>query len=203
VNAVGPLGRDIGKWAGRKLSNPEKSQALDLFLSSVERRAFCIAQITTRDRDEALDLVQDAMLKLVQNYRSRDAAEWRPLFYRILQRRIQDWRRRTWVRNRWRVWYNKATGEDGGEREDPIERAVDPACLDPADQMSNKRAVKALRSELQELPFRQRQVFLLRAWEGFGVEETARTMGCSAGSVKTHYSRAVHVLRERLKGYKP
>lgn len=185
------------------MSNLNKSQALDLFLSSVERRAFCIAQITTRDREEALDLVQDSMLKLVQKYRSRDAEEWGPLFYRILQRRIQDWRRRTWVRNRWRVWYNKATAEDGGGRDDPIERAADPNVSDLADQMSHKRGVKALQSELEALPFRQRQAFLLRTWEGFSVEETARTMGCSAGSVKTHYSRAVHVLRERLKGYKP
>ncbi len=169
----------------------------------MERRAFCIAHITTRDRDEALDLVQDAMLKLVQNYRSRGEAEWKPLFYRILQRRIQDWRRRTWVRNRWRVWYDKATGEDEGEREDPIERAADPAGANPADQVSNKRGVKALQGELQKLPFRQRQAFLLRAWEDLSVDETARTMGCSTGSVKTHYSRAVHVLRERLKGYKP
>jgi len=159
--------------------------------------------MTTRSRDEALDLVQDAMLKLVQNYRYRDESEWRPLFYRILQRRIQDWRRRIWVRNRWRVWYNKATGGDEEEREDLIERAADPAVPDYADEVSNKRAMEDLQRELRELPFRQRQVFLLRAWEGFNVEETARAMGCSAGSVKTHYSRAVRALRERLKEYRP
>lgn len=151
-----------------------------------------MAEIATGDPDEALDLVQEAMLKLVQHYASRNEPEWGPLFHRILQSRIRDWYRRTRVRNHWRRWFGGA-GEE--ESDDPLEKIPDTGQPDPSTQVAHKRAAVALDAALRELPLRQQQAFLLRAWEGLDVAETANAMGCSEGSVKTHYSRAIHTLR--------
>ena len=176
---------------------------MDHFLAGVERRAFRMAQLATRDRDEALDIVQEAMFKLVQRYADRTESEWGPLFYRILQNRIQDWHRRTWVRHKWHAWMSSDTGPVDSPHEDPMAMIPDPRLPDLSIEVAHKRAGAALETALQDLPLRQRQAFLLRAWEGFDVAETAQAMGCSTGSVKTHYSRAVHRLRDRLGDHYP
>lgn len=173
-----------------------QSERLDQFLAGVERRAFRIAWISTHDTEEALDLVQDAMFKLVQRYRERDESEWGPLFYRILQHRIRDWQRRKWVRDRWRAWFPANKDEEEGTYS--IDAIPDKDIRDEGVRLAEKHALAALERALHHLPLRQRQAFLLRAWEGYNVAETALAMGCSGGSVKTHYSRAVRALRLHL-----
>ncbi len=116
-----------------------------------------MAELSTRDREEALDLVQDTMFKLVQRYADRDESEWGPLFYRILQNRIQDWHRRNWVRTRWRVWFQGDPASEEGEG-NPIEHIPDPTIPDPTDQIAKKRAAAALDEALRELPLRQQRV---------------------------------------------
>jgi RNA polymerase sigma-70 factor (ECF subfamily) len=177
----------------------ESKQALDRFLAGVERRALLMARMATRNVDEAMDIVQDSMLQLVRHYGGRDEGEWAPLFHRILQRRIVDWHRRARTRNRWRHWFSRDEENDS----DPLDNQPDPAAVDPVQAMRTDRAAAALNGAIAALPLRQQQAFLLRAWEGMDTEQTARTMGCSPGSVKTHYSRAVHALRERLKDHEP
>lgn len=153
-----------------------------------------MAEIATGNKDEALDILQDAMFKLVEKYADRDAKEWGPLFTTILQSRIKDWYRRNQVRNRFRSWFNSKDEE----KDDPIQQAKDEKARTPEQLLQADRRVDELDQAIHELPLRQQQAFLLRTWEGYSVEETARTMKCSTGSVKTHYSRAVHNLRERL-----
>lgn len=179
----------------------DRTQALDRFLAGVERRAFRTAQIATGDTDEAMDLVQDAMLKLVQRYGERDETEWGPLFHTILQSRIRDWYRRTKVRNRWRAWFRWR--ENKAEQDDPLESVADTRSLPSDEQLAQKRAVAALDDALKTLPLRQQQAFILRAWEELDVAQTAAAMGCSEGSVKTHYFRAVHALRQLLGAHWP
>ncbi|MEK7697827.1 MAG: RNA polymerase sigma factor [Pseudomonadota bacterium] len=168
-------------------------QALDRFLAGVERRAFITARLATRDGEEALDIVQDAMLAMIRNYTGRPETEWGPLFHSVLQSRIQDWRPRT------RVWLTPDEDTD----EDPLANLPDRGRTDPALQTSDRRTLAALESALTRLPARQQQAFLLRAWEGLDVAQTARAMDCSEGSVKTHYSRAVQALREALGDHWP
>lgn len=161
-----------------------------------------MAMITTQNTEESLDLVQDAMFKLVQRYRTRDASEWGPLFHRILQHRVRDWKRRKWVRDRWQAWFpQKDKDENNGE--DPIQNIPDTKVKDMVDQIAEKDATSELASALRKLPLRQREAFLLRAWEGYNVSETALAMGCSGGSVKTHYSRALKALRKCLEKHGP
>jgi RNA polymerase sigma-70 factor (ECF subfamily) len=169
----------------------------DAFLAGVERRALRRAQLATRDRDEALDLVQDAMLRLARGYGSRPAAEWPGLFHRILVNRIRDWQRSQKVRRRLFFWAASDSGA-GDDAADPIENLADPQGADGAGELQGAQLADRLEQALLQLPPRQRETFELRVWEGLGVEDTAAAMGCSAGSVKTHLSRALEALRNRL-----
>jgi len=174
----------------------QRERQLNQFLAEVERRALRVAEIAVRDRDEALDLVQDAMIKLARNYATRPETEWTPLFYRILQNGIRDWHRRQKVRNRVMVWFGR--GKAGEDEYDVIASAPDPAGRAPDDELQTHEAMQQLERAIRELPDRQREAFMLRTFEGVDVAGTATAMGCSEGSVKTHYSRAVHALREQL-----
>lgn len=176
----------------------DRRQELDGFLAGVERRAFYTARLATRNADDALDLVQDAMTALVHRYADRPAAEWAPLFHRILQNRIRDWSRRRALRDRFRAWLGPRTEAAGERNDDPIAELPDGSGANPAELAERSAVGSALESALRTLPLRQRQAFLLRAWEGLDVAETARAMRCSQGSVKTHYSRAVRALRAVL-----
>ena len=174
----------------------QREQELNRFLAEVEKRALRIAEIAVCDRDEALDLVQDAMIKLARKYADRPQAEWTPLFYRILQNGIRDWHRRQAVRNRVMVWFGRSKDKDN--EFDVVAAAPDPAGRTPDEQLQSHEAMQTLESAIAELPARQREAFVLRTFEGLNVAGTASVMGCSEGSVKTHYSRAVHSLRETL-----
>ncbi len=161
----------------------------------MERRAFRIAEIATGNREDALDILQDAMYKLVQKYAARDPQEWGPLFQTILQSKINDWYRRNAVRNRFRVWFN--FGDDDGDA-DPVQGLEDVNARQPDEKILAEKSIDELEAALKKLPGRQFQAFVLRMWEGLDVAQTAQAMKCSEGSVKTHYSRAIHALREEL-----
>lgn len=173
-----------------------RTRALNQFLAGVELKAFKIAQAALRHEDDALDAVQDAMLQLARAYAARPPGEWKPLFYRILENRIRDMQRRRTVRGRVMAWL-PLRGEDDDEDFDPVAQAPSPE-PQPVRRLELDEAVGALEQALQRLPGRQRQAFLLRTLEGLDVAETAQAMGCSEGSVKTHYFRAVQALRAQL-----
>lgn len=184
--------------------NRDNALAMNDFLASVERRAYRMAEIATGNSDDALDIVQDTMLALVKNYSHKMPQDWEPLFYRILQSRIRDWYRRSTVRNRLLDWLGLANskadtrGHAESDTYDPIQAAEDIQGKNPEQMASNSDAATALDIALKQLSLRQQQAFLLRNWQGMNVNQTAAAMACSPGSVKTHYSRAVHRLRELL-----
>ena len=173
-----------------------RSHALNQFLAGVELKAFKIAQTALRHEDDALDAVQDAMLQLARAYADRPAQEWKPLFYRILENRIRDMQRRRTVRGRVIAWL-PFRGEEDDDEPDPIAQAPSPE-PQPVRRLELDEAVGALEKALGELPRRQQQAFLLRTLEGLDVAATAAAMGCSEGSVKTHYFRALQALRAQL-----
>ena len=139
------------------------------------------------------------MFKLVQSYGSRDEQEWGPLFHRILQSRIRDFYRRSLVRNRFRVWFGNNHNDD--EDDDPLQNQADLNGSEPLQELESERFGDDLEKAISELPNRQQQAFLLRAWEGMSVNQTANAMSCSEGSVKSHYSRAINALREKLEDF--
>jgi RNA polymerase sigma-70 factor (ECF subfamily) len=151
--------------------------------------------------DTALDIVQDAMLDFVRRYRHLPAGEWPPLFFRVLQSRICDAHRRLSVRNRFMSWLGRDDRDD--DAHDPIGNAPDPSGDSPLRSLERQALGAALEAAIGSLPLRQQQAFLLRSWEGLDVAGTARAMGCSDGSVKTHYFRAVQALRKQLEEFGP
>jgi RNA polymerase sigma-70 factor (ECF subfamily) len=174
-----------------------QSRALNQFLAGVELKAFKIAQAALRHEDDALDAVQDAMLQLARAYSDRPAEEWKPLFYRILENRIRDMQRRRTVRGRVISWLPFRGNDEDDEELDPIALApsLDPQ---PPRKLEISETMEALEKAIESLPRRQQQVFMLRTLEGLDVAETAMAMGCSEGSVKTHYFRALQSLRAQL-----
>ncbi len=188
-------------WSDRKEVLLEQLESrLDKFLADIQKRALRMAEIATGNREDALDIVQEAMGKFVQKYSARQPEEWGALFHTVLQSRIRDWYRRESVRNRFRIWFGSSHDEDAP---DPLDNVADAKSRSPEQELHNNRSMAVLAQAIRKLPLRQQQVVMLRIFEGMDIEQTARVMGCSGGSVKTHYSRAVHTLREQLEGYWP
>jgi RNA polymerase sigma-70 factor (ECF subfamily) len=177
-------------------------QELSDFLTQVERRAFKQTAYAVRDEHAALDIVQDAMMKLAEKYAMRPANEFPMLFQRILQNTMRDFWRRQKVRNIWTSLLSSfsVTGEDGLDSA-PLEvlTAANPDARDePEAQLEQRQTMALIEEALTKLPTRQREAFLMRYWEDMDVAETALAMGCSQGSVKTHCSRAVRALATTL-----
>ena len=167
----------------------------------MERRAFKQALFAMRDEEAALDAVQDAMLRLSEKYGDRPKEELPMLFQRILQNAIRDWMRRSKVRATWTTLLSAFTSEDA--ETDLLEtlEVEDPSRLgeSPQKRLEREQIIGIIEAEIQKLPPRQREAFVMRYWEDMDTEETAAVMGCSEGSVKTHCHRAVHTLAAALK----
>jgi RNA polymerase sigma-70 factor, ECF subfamily len=179
-------------------------KALDRFLASVERRAFRMAMLATQHQASALDLVQEAMMRLAEKYADRPQNEWPLLFQRILQNAILDYHRRQKVRRAWTTLFSDLSPT--GQSEDPDNDGLDHPFADAPDdprqqpdaQLTQKQTWEQITDAIAELPIRQQQAFVLRYWEGLDIAQTAHVMGCSEGSVKTHCSRAVSSLAKAL-----
>ena len=178
---------------------------MSAFLASVERRAYKQAVFAVRENESALDIVQDAMLRLAEKYGDRPVEELPMLFQRILQNAIRDYFRRSKVRSMWTTLLSSLSGggRDEDDEHDPLETmAVAPRSSfeeAPPYQLERSQALEIIEQEVSKLPARQREAFLLRYWEELDVAETAIAMGCSQGSVKTHCSRAAHALATALR----
>ncbi len=171
------------------------------FLASVERRAFKQTAYAVRDDHAALDIVQDAMMKLAEKYGDHAVTEFPMLFQRILQNTMRDYWRKQKVRNLWTTLLSSFGSNDAdSEERDPLETIdVEDDSDEPSATLARTQTVNLIEKALQKLPARQREAFVLRYWEELDVAETAAIMGCSDGSVKTHCSRAVHTLAKELK----
>ena len=179
-------------------------QTMDAFLASVERRAYKQALFAVRNEENALDIVQDAMLSLVQSYAEKPAAEWPMLFTRILQNAIHNHFRRSKVRDYWTPTFSEFDHSTEDEASSDILDSLlasnpDNQTVSAEETVSREEMLNLIDELIKNLPDRQREAFLLRYWEDLSVTETAEAMGCSEGSVKTHCSRAAHSLAKALR----
>lgn len=164
-------------------------QELNRFLKTVQSKAYAQAVSAVGNRDEALDIVQDTMFKLAKSYATRHADEWPMLFQRILQNQIRDWYRRQKVRSIL-FWWDQAPSESSESSANALSEIES-----PEEMMVSGRRMGGIDVALKKLPLRQQQAFLLRALWGHSVEETAQILGCKAATVKTHYARAIKMLK--------
>jgi RNA polymerase sigma-70 factor, ECF subfamily len=184
--------------------NLATAKEMSEFLASVERRAFKQSIFAVKDDEAALDIVQDAMMKLAEKYSTKSVDELPMLFQRILQNTIRDWYRRSKVRSTWTSTFSSfGSGNEDDDERDFLEtlEADDKLSVpvSPASQLEQSQTLQIIEEAIAKLPGRQREAFMLRYWEELDVAETAEAMGCSEGSVKTHCSRAVHALSLLLK----
>lgn len=170
------------------------------FLAGVERKAFKQAIYAVKKEESALDIVQDAMIRLAEKYGDKPVLELPMLFQRILQNTIYDYFRREKIRNTWvSLFSDRMTSEEGDAGRDWQIEYMEGAEESSADKFERTQVLAIIEEEIQKLPARQREAFLMRYWNDMDVAETAEVMQCSAGSVKTHCSRATQTLARALK----
>lgn len=201
IHQTGARGNPLKPTTARILALASQRELSD-FLTAIERRAFKQAMFAVRNEESALDVVQDAMMKLAEKYGDHPLTELPMLFQRILQNTIRDYYRRSRVRALWTTLLSSLSPGDD-EDHDPLEaisgEAGSYSPQTPDDQLQQSQLLGIIEKEIESLPARQREAFLLRYWEDMDVAETASVMGCSEGSVKTHCSRANHSLAAALK----
>ena len=175
---------------------------LSEFLKSVERRAFKRSIYHVRNEESALDIVQDSMMKLAEHYGHKPVEELPMLFQRILSNCTLDWFRRQKTQNALfsnMSDFESATDEGDFDVLETLHASNNPEQNESTESnVSRAQTLREIELEIQQLPARQREAFLMRYWEDMDVAETAAAMGCSQGSVKTHCSRAVHALSKAL-----
>ncbi|VTX71697.1 RNA polymerase sigma factor [Acinetobacter ursingii] len=171
------------------------------FMNEVTGRALVMMESATQGQQGiAMDLVQEAFISLHKSYADKTLDEWYPLFYTILNNKLQDWRRKEARRSNPFSFLKKVSLDSDN---DEVIEVVDETTLNPSDFLSQEVTIEEIQEAIAELPLRQQQAFMLRAWEGFDTQTTAQIMNCSEGSVKTHYHRAIQGLRTALAHLNP
>jgi RNA polymerase sigma-70 factor (ECF subfamily) len=174
------------------IKSMDLNEQLNQFFISHEKKAYSIAFMSLRHQDDALDVVQDVMIKFVEKYKNKSTEFWTPLFYRMIHNRITDIHRANTKKKKYFSFFNKSDN-------DVFENIADTSELEILDQIDNAMKIQNLQEALKTLPRRQLQAFICRIWEGLSVAQTARSMKCSQGSVKTHLFRALKHIRNEIK----
>jgi len=176
---------------------PEKTmdltEQLNAFFIEHEKKAFVIANMSLKNQDDALDVVQDVMLKFVDKYKHKPSQHWAPLFFRMVQNRITDFHRKNSQNKKRFTFFENNTDKD------PVEQVEDDSHSSILEIIETTMQIKQLQTALHNLPARQLQAFMCRLWEGLSIAQTAKSMKCSQGSVKTHLFRALKQIRIQLK----
>ncbi|VAW42075.1 RNA polymerase sigma-70 factor [hydrothermal vent metagenome] len=170
------------------------TEQLNQFFIEHEKKAYTIAFMALKNQDDALDVVQDVMIKFVEKYKHKNIAHWGPLFYRMVQNRITDFHRASTRRKKYFSFFN-----NDDDDENIIEQVADDKYVSALEQIDNDMQIAHLQLSIKELSARQLQAFICRIWEGLSVAQTAKSMKCSQGSVKTHLFRALKYIKQQAR----
>lgn len=184
-------------------TDTQNNRALEQFFSAQEDRAFYIAYGALWDRESAMDAVQESMLRMVEYYRGKPAKEWPALFRTVLNSKINDIRRKRMLEQGKHklvsltgLFRHNEDDSETTEYELP-DNHRDDITAPEVDLVAGEIRAR-VKSAIQSLPDRQRQVFILREWRGLSIRETAMTLGISENSIKQHHFRAMRTLRKQL-----
>ncbi len=175
------------------IESMDNTAKLNQFFIAHEKKAYAIAFMSLNNQEDALDVVQDVMIKFVQKYSDKEKSCWVPLFYRMINNKVTDFHRANTKKNK---LFSFPTNNE--EQEEPLSNFEDKNQIDIINQINNEMTISHLQIALNDLPTRQLQSFMCRIWEGLSVAETAQSMKCSQGSVKTHLFRALSNLRSKV-----
>lgn len=176
-----------------KLTQSELTEQLNQFFILHEKKAYVIAFMSLKNQDDALDVVQDVMIKFVVKYKLKNQTDWTSLFYRMIQNRITDFHRQNTQKRKYFGVFSHDTEDN------IVEQVADENHVSALKQIDNNMKIENLQQSLTTLPKRQLQAFICRIWEGLSVAQTAQSMKCSQGSVKTHLFRALNQIRTQFK----
>lgn len=153
------------------------------------RRLYRVALSYLRNPDDAMDAVQETFVKAFENAaRFNPASEVAPWLVRIVVNHSIDVYRKT---------KRRATRVEALEDGDHDSRLTAEA-PSPETRAMGHQIGERIRRALDELPVTQRSVFVLRHYQGLSLEEIARTLDLSLGTVKSSLHRAVYRLRGLL-----
>lgn len=173
-------------------NSPDLNHKLDEFLRGCQKQAYGIAYLSTKHKSDSLDVIQNTMIAFVKYYHSKPEDQWRPLFYKVLQNKINDHFRST------KRWFNIFTNPKDEDSEESLFNRQESQIESPTQYFESDEIKENVSKAISELPERQRQAVIYRLWQGFSVKETAHIMKVSQGSIKTHLSRALSNLKGQL-----
>lgn len=149
-------------------------------------KAFYFALQTLGNRDDAMDVTQEAFLRLQKHWRRRDASKpFAPWLYSVVRNLAID------------VLRKRST-----HKECEIEAAPEASpAASPELDLQRKELSQRLWTEIQRLPEVQREALLLRDWHGLSYSEIAEATGTNVTTVNSRLHDARARLRDRLRRY--
>jgi RNA polymerase sigma-70 factor (ECF subfamily) len=178
---------------------------LNNFFAELQHKAYHVAYGALWDKETALDVVQESMLRFVQYYRDKPEPEWPALFRSVLNSRINDQRRKRLLATTKRKLLSlTGLGLANAERDEHMAEAElsdiqhEEGISDPEAGVTASQLKRRIEQALATLAERQRQVFLLREQLGLSIRDTADILGCSENSIKQHHFRALRAMRAQL-----
>ncbi|MEK6777755.1 MAG: sigma-70 family RNA polymerase sigma factor [bacterium] len=172
------------EWVRR--SQDGDQEAFSELVRKYQKRVYYLAYGMTGNREDALDIAQEAFLKAFRSMKGfQGGGGFYTWIYRITYNQTIDFMRKEWRKKKLEYQDN----QDLTEKESPI-MAV-PSASNPGQDMAQKELNRVIMDAVQSLPEQHRSVILLREIEGLSYDEIAEMLRIRKGTVmsRLHYAR--------------